>query len=89
MKTKQKTIIDVLNESGRKILAEVKADSCQSDLLDLISSGETIAKSCDSEWTNLGRAPKKEEIHPVTSEEMILENKAILKGGRKVYWVSS
>jgi hypothetical protein len=86
---KQYSIIDALREKGRRMLDEAKAESYGGDLLDLIPSGETVGKSRDSGWTNLGRQPKMEEIDPITSEEMILENTAILRGGRKIYWVSS
>jgi hypothetical protein len=86
MREKQKSIPDVLNgESGRKILEEVKAESYEGDLLNLISNS-----SKGEVWTNLGRPPEAQEIDSArTSEEMIIENRAILRGGRKIYWLSS
>ena len=56
------------------------------DLLDLIPAygldGKPLA---ENSWTKLGRLPRKEEIdNCLTTDEMILEGKAILRDGRKV-----
>jgi len=55
-------------------------------LLDLIPAygldGKPLA---EKDWTKLGRLPRKEEIdNSLTTDEMILEGKAILRDGRKV-----
>lgn len=84
MRNKKKTIIDVLSESGRKILAEVKAETRGDLLLDLVPPDGSGSAASESECIGLGaRSNIKEIDYSRTSDDMILEGKAILKTVRR------
>lgn len=88
MINKQRAIIDVLSESGRRILAEVKAETSREGLLDLMSSDGPGCTKMDSDWTDLPRRPNIKEIdYTRTSDDMIVEGKVILKDRRRVSWL--
>jgi hypothetical protein len=70
-------------------MREFKADSHDGDLLGLVPSDPVASEGFDAQWINLGRKPKSEEIdYRTTSDEMILDGKAILKNGTKIYWLA-
>jgi len=82
-----KSIPELLNnkESRERILAKAKAEVGGGGILDMIPAYGPDGKPLE-EWINLGRMPKPHEIADETTDVMILENKAILKAGRKVTW---
>jgi hypothetical protein len=86
-----KSIPELLNNraSRDRILAKATANAGRGGLLDMIPACGPDGQPPDSEkdWTNLGRAPRKEEMDDRrTSTQMRLKAKAILKDGARVKW---
>ncbi len=87
-----KSYPELLNnkESRTRIFAKAATQTGDGGILDMIPEYRPAGgQSLDSEkgWTNVGRAPRKEERDDRrTSTEMLLRGRAILKDGRRVQW---
>jgi hypothetical protein len=84
-------VVDILNRRGREFLKEALSEP-SGGLLSNIPENAVDDTPRDQEssreiWIRVDRRPAPPEIdYPRTSEDVLLDNQAILKDGRHVTW---